>query len=287
MTLEPMQIGRLAIAHADTPAPPHPRQGDAGVYTWLNLDGTLWGHAYRAGGQAWLSIPYLARFRFGERLGEALAIPNAHVSVDDVVDGYRRYALPLLLHAQGLEVVHASAVVVPGGVLALCGRAQTGKSTTAFALEQRGHALWADDAVAFELRAGVPCALPQPFRLRLRESARQFFAATTSHEAVSIRKGDALREARAPMRIAGVVLLQRADRLEIVPLRAADALAAIMEHAYWYDLREPGRKRQMMDAYAGLVAGAPVWRASFPSDLRRVDELVDALESVGSRAEAA
>lgn len=61
-------------------------------------------------------------------------------------------ALSMLLHQRRLLVLHASAVVMNGNVVAFMGNKGQGKTTLAAALCARGHALVADDmlAVSFE-----------------------------------------------------------------------------------------------------------------------------------------
>ncbi|HEV2857167.1 MAG TPA: hypothetical protein VGW80_02055 [Solirubrobacterales bacterium] len=61
--------------------------------------------------------------------------------------------LPFAAVLQGLEVLHAGAVVVGGGAVALSGPSGSGKTSLALALARRGAELLADDVVAVE-RAG-------------------------------------------------------------------------------------------------------------------------------------
>ena len=104
--------------------------------------------------------------------GAVLAVPEPTASYALVLDAYRRTVLPQALQFFGREVLHASAVVGPSGVVGFCAYSQTGKSTLAFALAQRGYVPWADDALAFETGAQVSQALALPFAVRLRPSPR-------------------------------------------------------------------------------------------------------------------
>lgn len=61
--------------------------------------------------------------------------------------------LPFAAALQGLEVLHAGAVVVAGEAVALSGPSGSGKTSLALALQRRGAELLADDVVAVE-RAG-------------------------------------------------------------------------------------------------------------------------------------
>ena len=157
--------------------------------------------------------------------------------------------------------------------------AKTGKSTSAFALSLRGHELWADDALAFEIVAGIPRAIPQPFQLRLRRSAGEFFDPRVPPEAFAAMLNGSLDEHRSPLPLRALILLRRGDELAVHPLAPADALPELIEQAYWYDLGDAGRKRRMMERYAALVADVPAWRATVPTGLDALDRLVDAIET--------
>src|SRR5919106_5320553 len=101
--------------------------------------------------------------------------PEVEVWRDSILDAYYRSVLPMALQAQGAEVLHASAVLTPRGVLALCARSGTGKSTLAYGLSRRGYPLRADDAVAFENSGAQINVRPLPFSIRLRPDAAAFF----------------------------------------------------------------------------------------------------------------
>jgi hypothetical protein len=73
--------------------------------------------------------------------------------------------LPFAAVVRGLEVLHASAVVVDGRAVVLAGRAGAGKSATAAALRRRGAAFLADDVVALEGKGEALIAHPgAPFQ---------------------------------------------------------------------------------------------------------------------------
>jgi hypothetical protein len=68
--------------------------------------------------------------------------------------------LPFAALLHGLEVFHASAVVLDGEVVALLGPSRSGKSSLALALCRRGAGFMADDVLALERREGVLLAHP-------------------------------------------------------------------------------------------------------------------------------
>jgi hypothetical protein len=73
---------------------------------------------------------------------------------EEGLEGWQRLlvaqVLPFAAVLQGLEVLHAGAVVVDGGAVALSGPSGSGKTSLALALQRRGAELLADDVVAVE-----------------------------------------------------------------------------------------------------------------------------------------
>jgi hypothetical protein len=64
-------------------------------------------------------------------------------------------AMGTVLHQRGLPALHASAVMIDGRVAAFLGRKNAGKSTTAAALQARGHELVTDDVLVLRTE-GTP-----------------------------------------------------------------------------------------------------------------------------------
>jgi hypothetical protein len=101
--------------------------------------------------------------KFLVRRGCEIVVEPAPAAVDQVLRLFiLGPALALLLHQRGRLVLHASSVVVAGGVVAFLGESGWGKSTMAAALHSRGHSLVADDvtAVQVEVDNGSPTVVP-------------------------------------------------------------------------------------------------------------------------------
>src|SRR5262249_11919219 len=77
-------------------------------------------------------------------------------------------ALPLAATLRGLEVLHASGVVLDGRAVLITGAAGAGKSSLAAALMRAGGLLLSDDAVALELHDGALMAHAGSLALQLR-----------------------------------------------------------------------------------------------------------------------
>ena len=68
----------------------------------------------------------------GEKSG-IVSLVKPGVSPDAIEETFERGVLPLALQARGIQVLHASGIETPQGVVAFCARSQTGKSTLAYA----------------------------------------------------------------------------------------------------------------------------------------------------------
>lgn len=76
-------------------------------------------------------------------------------------------ALPILLHQRKIVALRASAVLVNGKAVLLCGASGTGKSILADSLARRGYPVLADTCASISLEAGGPYLLPEGPMIRL------------------------------------------------------------------------------------------------------------------------
>jgi hypothetical protein len=231
-----------------------------------------------------MHFPGLATFRFDGTVGEITAIAASSARADLIEDAYRRTVLPLALQASGLEVLHASAVLTPRGVVAFCAGSGTGKSTVACGLARRGYALWADDAVALEIAEEAVHAIPLPFRLRLRPASASFFGGPPT---VGVESGAEHEERpeRAPVRLAALCSLRRAapsgDGTLVTSRRLspARALPALLADAQCFSLDDAVRKRRLVTQYLTVVARVAVVEITFQARLESLSSVLDAIES--------
>jgi len=254
-------------------APPLPDVTAAGLEVWRERDGRVAAYGGSLDGSRWMRIPGLAAFVFSGK--SVTAYTEAAAGDDDVHDAYRRNVLPMALQVLGYEVLHASAVRGPRGVLALCAISETGKSTIAYGLSTRGHELWADDAVAFELGGQGARALPLPFSLRLRDTSAAYYGV----EPDSFRLGEP-----QPAALAALCVLERvkdagnASGARVERLSAAEAFSSLLAHAYCFSLEDVERKERMLRTYMALAGSVPVFRAGLEAGLERVPAMLDTIE---------
>jgi len=227
----------------------------------------------------WMDLPGLATFCFDERSDHVVAAPYPGIATDAVAELYWHSALPLVVQARGGEVLHASGVLMPQGVVALCGASKSGKSTIAYGLHQRGYRLWADDAVALEVTESAITALPLPFDVRLRAATAALFG-LGERAARLAGPGDSSGSTPAPLQ--AVCVLDRTDGRTrdriLAPLRASSGYPALLANAYCFNLEDVARKRLMLERYLSLVARVPVVALTVGDGLLGLPATLDALE---------
>jgi hypothetical protein len=274
----------LSIEEATRPiSPDPPRSTDYPAEVWYDNDGAVCAYGYTLNGRHCMTFVGLASFHFDGGTDVVSAVGQSPLRVDVIRDTFRRTVLPMALQVRGHDILHASAVRMPQGVVALCAVSETGKSTLACGLEQRGYPLWADDAVAFDISETVVRAIPLPFRLRLRPLSQAYFAdrrRVDANHADTGRHYGAATESPAPL--AAVCVLERmagADTPVVVrQLPPKEAFSAVLTHACCFSLRDADRKRRMIRHYLDLAAGVPIYLVRFQAGLANLPHILDAVE---------
>jgi hypothetical protein len=183
----------------------------------------LWGDGY---GEHWLS-------RDASRL---LVKPGGAPT-----ESWQRFliaqALPFAAAVKGLELMHASAVVLDGAAIALLGASGAGKTTLALALCELGAGFLADDVLALEPVGETLLAHPGSPRAAVKGESERMVAVPT---------------ARCSVPLAAVVLLDRdvADGgapPSVEPARPGHELLAA---TFNFVLRDPERAARLLEVCA-------------------------------------
>lgn len=178
--------------------------------------------------------------------------------------------LPFAALAQGIEVFHASAVVLDGRLIAIAGPSGSGKSSLATFLRLAGAHFFTDDVLAVEARERL-VAHPGPPLLSLRQPVRQQL---TAAEQASL--GSVIGAGRWGARIAtevfdrqlpvsAVYFLERrarAARLTFEPAIGASRL--LLASSYNFVIRTPERLVRQLDLCARLAQTARLTRIVIP-----------------------
>lgn len=237
----------------------------------------------------WLKVRGAGSYRFPVRSGDGViacgVVPEAGARPEAIIDCHFRTVVPLAMQAYGYEVLHGSAVALAGSAVALCAERGTGKSTIAFALQQRGHEALADDAVVVSVpEAGVarPVTVePLPFALRLRAPSASHFGAP-GKEGVLVRADNEVTPA-LELPLAAIVMLGRHDApLALVRLAAGAAFTRLLSQSYSFSPDDPARKRAMLANYMQLVTRVPTYRLDFPAGLEYLDTICLAIEGLSA-----
>jgi hypothetical protein len=268
---------RLSIQRAEETAIP---PWESLAEPWRDHEGMIYAYGQVFGNEHWMHMPGLASFRFSS-CGDDIAAAVAHAGPDEpVVDAFRRRVLPMAVQVRGREVLHASAIRGPAGVVSFCGTTQSGKSTIAFGLSQRGYSLWADDMVAFELSDGGAVAISLPFRPRLRKSAAELVAVESIVRPIPRYDTAAPGTETAPLNTVCILRKESASASPVTVRRlsSADAFATVLDHACCFLPQAHERKRLMVRHYLELVAVTPIYEICFQPGLANFPLILDAVE---------
>jgi hypothetical protein len=247
---------------------------------WRDHEGMIYAYGQVHGNEHWMHLPGLASFRFSSG-GDDIAVAVTSTELDELVlEAYRRRVLPMAVQVRGREVLHASAIRGPAGVVTFCGITQSGKSSIAFGLSQRGYPLWADDMVAFEMSDRGAVGVSLPFRPRLRKSAAELFAVDAAAQTFPRHDATAPGAQKTPLAIVCILRKEAtaASPVAIRRLSSADAFATVLDHACCFLPQADERKRLMVRHYLELVAVTPIFEICFQPGLTNFPLILDAVE---------
>ena len=271
----------LAIAERGTIDAPLPDESDPSTLVWVDYEGTPSAYFYRAGDDYWAYLPVVGAFRAGGD-GQVLAVPNEGVSDNLVIDTYRRTIAPMTLQLLGRQVLHASAIESPGGVIGFCADSQTGKSTIAFGLAGQGYRVCADDALAFDTSGSGVRVHELPFSVRLRPASAAYFDVSVPPAPVLDADGR-ITVGGNGIPLAALCILSRQEEGRGVELRrlAADGvIRMLLPHAYCFTLLDEDLKRKTVAEYLELAARVPVYDVRFTATLDELPFLLSEIERV-------
>jgi hypothetical protein len=181
--------------------------------------------------------------------------------------------LPVVAIARGYEALHAAAVQMPAGIVAVVGASGTGKSTLAAELVRRGHGLIGDDVLVVGRAADGVVAFPGGAHLSLAPGSDEDLDAEVIGELGGKLWAIVGEPAREPTPVAAVALLERgegavaAEELPASPLTLAPFMLGLPD--------EQGRDGDRFALYADLVEAGRLLRLSGDGS---APELADTLE---------
>lgn len=179
--------------------------------------------------------------------------------------------LPFAAVLRGLEVLHASAVAVEGGALAVVAASGGGKTSVALELVLRGAELLTDDVLAVE-RAGGVLAHPGPGLANVRRDGSGLAPRLVRAGGARVlgeaggEERVALPRHRAPVPLRAVVYLERGgagERAAVERLRPVDP-RLLLASTFNLALRDPPRLARQLDVCAAIAEASAIYRVACP-----------------------
>jgi hypothetical protein len=181
-------------------------------------------------------------------------------TVDDWANILAFQALPLAATIRGLEVMHASGVVLDGRAVLVAGPPGAGKSSLAAALVRAGGQLLSDDAVALEMRDSMLIAHAGSVVIQLRSAEEQRLSADEraclGHPESTIEgKQRYIRDnAPEPAPLGGLFLLQRSPEEPAVEQLAAVDPFELIASTFNLSVRTPARLQRQLDVVSVIAS---------------------------------
>lgn len=236
--------------------------------------------------QAFLHVPGVASFSV--RAGsEVMVHPGADATLGEVEAFLYGTVTALVLGQQRRFALHATTVSVAGATVAIAGRRGAGKTSTALALNQRGHELLGDDVLILEPVANQVRAITTGRPLHVSDDAAEALRLDVS-SAVSlgprIEKLALPQPRRSPSRLEAIVVLvtRPVDAVRFRSVTGRAGFAAVHANAYRPWMVRALWQPQLFDWAARVAANVPVSVVARPHDRSTYGAVAQSLERMTS-----
>ena len=242
-----------------------------------------------------VQFPDMADFMLDFRRNTVHCHPSAGTPVETIRHLLLDQVLPRYMGHQGNLILHASAVVLPGGTgIIFLGKSGWGKSTIASSFHQDGARLVTDDTLLLEEKDGHLVGIPAYAGSRLwQDSADSIFPDYTDLAAVShysdkkrlILHGEA--DALTEIEVNAIFLLSDPEQAEspegitIKPVHGADAIMAMIRRGFLLDAEDMGVVGRQFSSASRVASTNPaVFSLSYPHEYDKLAELREAILDV-------
>jgi len=179
--------------------------------------------------------------------------------------------LPAAAVLRGLEILHASAVVIAGRAVVLTGRSQAGKSSVAINLLRRGTPFLADDVVALEPTESDVLAHPGPALASVRRSeADAIGTQELGRLGPTIGRDDhevrlKIHRSSAPVPLGVLYALERGGEAVEMAFEPASDPRLLLGNRFSSFIAGPERLTRQLDVYAHVTRTTAMFRVAVPS----------------------
>ena len=247
---------------------------------------------WKVAGSRYLRLAYFDGTQFWlDREGtEVWATWPENLQIEDTATYLLGPVLGILLRLRGVTCLHASAVAFGDAAVAFVGSEGAGKSTTAAALAQHGHAILSDDVVALAEHDGSFFVHPAyPYLCLWPESVESLYGSpdalpqfSANYEKRFLSLGtQELRFAERPLPLAAIYILgdRRSDPAPLVEeLAPQKAFLALVANTFATNTLDSGMRAKEFEILARLAPGVPIRALCAHQDASRLPELCTLLD---------
>jgi hypothetical protein len=246
-------------------------------------DGTVWTEFYRLADGYLLRFPDLADFEVSADGTEVIAHPANGTDAATIEHLYVNQLVPLALSRQGRPAFHASAVTVPGGVVAFLGKSGMGKSTLAASFALADAMFLTDDALLVEENDNDYLVLPSHASLRLwDDSVDALVAAEISKggpvsysSKTRLLAGAGLAHSEEPQALLAAYVLygdEPAD-VSIETLHGMDRYRAWLDNSFLLDIEDKDLLARHFDWTHRIASAVPTFSLDYLRDYGMLPEV--------------
>jgi hypothetical protein len=269
-------------------------------HDWRTPNGAIAISGLKRDGEYLLKFPGLADFHLSPGNSEIQIFPQAASSGSTLSHLLLDQVIPRFMNQLERLVIHASAVVLPGGeVLAFLGNTGKGKSTLASSFFASGARLLSDDCLMLERRGEQVFCRPAYPSLRLWADSMEalfpgkeespFMAHYSKKRQMILDQSK--DESGQPIRLSALFILEDLDEDDVRTLEASGMHAAmsIIESTFALDLASRKVVQHNFERVAELMASdLPLFRLQYKRDFsmlpevrQKVEDSVKGLDSGG------
>lgn len=190
--------------------------------------------------------------------------------------------LGFLLLKQGIFPFHGSTIITPYGAVMFVGLSGWGKSTTAAKFVKQGHTLLTDDVCVVRYLEGIPYAYPSSHRMKLWSDSIEvlgydpvgFTDIMPGWEKKQVYLKHQLAVASHPLRAIYQLWPDDVDRVELLPLKGHEKLAALAENTFRVEgIKLLSLEKEQFEFCGAIARVVPIKRLSRPVASFDIDTL--------------